>query len=121
MADCFVDFMKRENCYNPFESYGMCCVGCGCCSENPLEQAKARLALHERLLEESIHFDLWFGDPELRAIQEGNVAKNIAWNKEQIATYKAIVSELEASGADGTRIKALPTILEAEGGLRNDS
>ena len=101
MADCFVDVMKKENCYNPFESYGMCCVGCGCCSENPLEQAKSRLALHERLLEENIHFDLWFDDPELRAIQEGNVANSIAWNKDRIATYKAIVSELEGGADNG--------------------
>lgn len=98
---CFVDFKAKEDCYNPFESYGMVCVGCGCCSENPLEQAKARLALHERLLEKDIHFDLWFDDPELRAIQEGNVAKSIAWNKEQIAVYKAIISELEGDGDNG--------------------
>ena len=98
MADCFVDFIKKENCYNPFESYGMCCVGCGCCSENPLVRAKARLALHERLLDENNHFDLWFDDPELRALQKKNLETDIAWNTEQIALYKAIISELEGGG-----------------------
>lgn len=93
----FVDFMASPDCYNPYESYGMCCVGCGCCSDNPLERAKARLALHERLLEGDLHFDVWFDDPELRALQEENVKKNIAWNKERIAKYKAIIAELEVS------------------------
>ena len=48
MADCFVDFMKRENC----------------------------------------------------------------WNKEQIATYKAIVSELEASGADMRKVVEIDQVKE---------
>ena len=98
---CFVDFMAKEDCYNPFESYGMICVGCGCCSEKPLEQAKARLSLHERLLEDDIHFDLWFDDPELRAMQQKNVETNIAWNTEKISVYKAIISELEGDGDNG--------------------
>lgn len=98
---CFVDFMAKEDCYNPFESYGMICVGCGCCSENPLARAKARLALHERLLDHDNHFALWADDPELRALQQKNVETNIAWNTEHIAVYKAIISELEGDGDNG--------------------
>lgn len=98
---CFVDFMAKEDCYNPFESYGMHCVGCGCCSEKPMERAKARLALHERLLDENIHFDRFFDDPELRALQKKNIEHGIAWNTEQISVYKAIISELEGDGDNG--------------------
>lgn len=98
---CFVDFMAREDCYNPFESYGMHCVGCGCCSENPLARAKARLALHERLLVENNHFDLWDDDPKLKALQKKNLETNIAWNTERIAAYKAIISKLEGDGENG--------------------
>lgn len=98
---CFVDFMTKEDCYNTFESYGIICVGCGCCSEKPLSRAKARLALHERLLDHDNHFDLWDDDPELRALQQKNLETNIAWNTEKISVYKAIISELEGDGDNG--------------------
>lgn len=95
-GDIHVDFACSEKCRNPFESYGMICVGCGCCSEDKLTAAKALLALHERLLDEAENFDGWFhDDPELMEIQKKNVAANIEWSEEKIAEYRKIIEELE--------------------------
>ena len=93
----YLDCGVKKNCYNPFESYGEICVGCGCCSEDELTAAKARLALHRRLLEELENFNNWFDDPEMRDIQKRNVEASIKWSKEQIAHYQMIVE----GGADG--------------------
>lgn len=93
----YLDCGLKKNCYNPFESYGVICVGCGCCSEDELTAAKARLGLHRRLLAKAEHFDLWFDDPEMKELQKRNVEAIIKWNKEQIAIYQTIVY----GGADG--------------------
>ena len=42
----------KENCYNTYDSYGEICVHCGCCSEDEIERAKARVALADRMIEE---------------------------------------------------------------------
>ena len=83
----------KPNCYNFYESYGEICVGCGCCSTNKLERAKARLALHKRILDEDEHFSNWIDDPYLRKQQEKNLKREIALNKELIARYEARVKK----------------------------
>ena len=91
-----IDVGVKKNCYNPFESFGEICVGCGCCSDNKLEAARARLALHERLLEDDKKFDGWAtDDPALLEIQKENVAADISWNNMMIRYYKAIIAAEE--------------------------
>lgn len=91
----FLDSPAREGCYNQFESYGMICVRCGCCSEDEKVRYTSRIALHKRLLQDDLTFDRWFDDEETRKMQERNVAHNIAWNRERIAEYEAKLEEMQ--------------------------
>lgn len=47
-----ISIAAKENCYNTYDSYGEICVHCGCCSEDEIERAKARVALADRMIEE---------------------------------------------------------------------
>lgn len=85
----------KKECYNPFESYGEICVGCGCCDTDPEKRALARLALHQRLLKEDEEFDRWWDDdPEWLAVQKRNIANNIEWNKAKIAEYEEEIKKI---------------------------
>lgn len=75
----FIDRPACKNCYNPFESYGMICVHCGCCSDDEKVRYKARIALHKRLLEVD---------------QENNNTADIEWNRSKIAEYEASLKEV---------------------------
>lgn len=78
-----------RNCYNLNDSYGMICVGCGCCSSDKHRRNAARLKLNRRMLKEQQEFDGWSDDPEIRAIQEKNRTENIAYLEKEIAKYEA--------------------------------
>lgn len=84
-----------ERCWNVYDSYGEICVGCGCCSKDPRVRYEARLEVCKRYLEEKLHFDEWFEDPEMRKVQEKNVRKDIRSWRRQIAYYE---KRLEAMG-----------------------
>lgn len=85
-----IDVALNENCYNPVESHGEICVGCGCCSDDPQKRAKARYELHERLLKDRQNFSLWCEDnPELFALQKKNIAEDIRYHTEKMSEYKA--------------------------------
>ena len=92
-----ISFSASSKCYNLYDSYGMICVGCGCCSTNKQKRLMSRIELHKRLLKEDLEFDQWFDEPEGRKLQEMNVANNIKFHKDYIAKYEA---ELKAGGAE---------------------
>ncbi len=85
-------------CYNLHDSYGMICVGCGCCSSDKQRRITARLKLNRRKLKEEQEFDRWADDPETRALQEKNVAENIAFFEKEIAKYEAELAKLMDGG-----------------------
>lgn len=95
MSDFHICFSVNKNCYNPFESYGVICVHCGCCHKDKRKRLEARIKLHKRLLKESLEFENWFDDPDIKAEQERNVNSNIAWNKRKIAQLKKALDEVE--------------------------
>jgi hypothetical protein len=82
----------KRNCYNGFESYGEICVRCGCCSTDKKIRYKARLELHERLLDRSLHFNQWHKG--WIRVQKRNIKKNITWNKYRFAIYKRLLREV---------------------------
>ena len=51
-----IDRASIKDCYAPEWSYGEICVGCGCCSKDPIVRATARLRYHEIQLEEEKNF-----------------------------------------------------------------
>ena len=52
----YIDTQVRKNCWNWYWSYGEICVGCGCCSKNPITRAKARLEVCEEELKKKQNF-----------------------------------------------------------------
>lgn len=93
-----ISIAVSKNCYNLYDSYGEICVGCGCCSSNKKKRLMSRIELHKRLIKQEQEFDNWCDDPDLRALQERNIAENIAYSMLAIAKYEA---ELKDGGAEG--------------------
>lgn len=87
------DFAVRKNCWNFYDSYGEICVGCGCCSADPVVRAKARLDVCERWLQERLNFDDWLEG--LEKLQRKNIASDIKYYKRRIRYYKKRLKELE--------------------------
>lgn len=60
-----MDFGVSGNCWNVEASGGAICVGCGCCSEDPIERCESRIqVLQERIYdlrkqaeEDDVYFD----------------------------------------------------------------
>lgn len=94
-----ISIAVSKNCYNLYDSYGMICVGCGCCSSDKQRRLTARLKLNRRRLKEELEFDRWDDNPEIRALQEKNVAANIAFFEKEIAKYEAKLAD--GGAADG--------------------
>ena len=88
-------FSVNENCYNPYESYGEICVGCGCCSKDLKERTESRLALYQRLLDKCVNFHNWVDDPRIRAIQEKNIKIDTKIYKRRIRYYQKRLEELK--------------------------
>ena len=86
-------YAVKEKCWNLYDSYGEICVGCGCCSDDPLIRAKARLCVSERRLQEQLDFDDWH-EP-WREVQERNVKANIKYFRSRVRYYRRRVRELE--------------------------
>jgi len=83
-----IDFQARKDCYNPYESFGEICVGCGCCSDDPEEKFKARIALADRMIEELSNI----GDYDsLHPIQIRNIKKGLSkWEKRRTKFQKKL-------------------------------
>ena len=95
-----ISYSVKKKCWNSYDSYGEICVHCGCCSADPLERAKARLAICEEQLEERQKFDVLDDDPKWREVQEKNVKSDIRYFKRRIRYYRQRVAALEESEWD---------------------
>ena len=91
----FIDRPVADECWNLYYSYREICVGCGCCAKDPLTRAKARINVLNRMIGDNETFDKWDEDPDLRALQERNVADNIKAFKRQLLYYRRRLVELE--------------------------
>lgn len=98
MMGAHICFAVNKNCYNLYDSYGMICVGCGCCSSDKQRRYTARLELNKRMLKEQHEFNLWDDDPEMRTLQERNIAENITFFEKEIAKYEKKLAEFTDGG-----------------------
>ena len=89
-----IDRPALDNCWNPYESHGEICVGCGCCSKDKATRYKARYELCQRRIEDLVSFDGWFDEPELRDLQEQNIATSLKHFRRLMAYYKKRLKEL---------------------------
>ena len=90
-----IDRPVIDRCWNLYDSYGEICVCCGCCSKDPLTRVKARIDVLIRRIGYYEAFDSWFADPNLRALQEQNIAKDLKALKRQLLYYRGRLLELE--------------------------
>jgi len=84
----------RNKCWNPEDSYGEICVGCGCCSSDARERAIARYRVSVVHMEEKKAFKDWDDDPKWRDIQKKNVKSDIRWYKRRIRYYRMRLKKL---------------------------
>ena len=89
-------YQVKEKCWNTLDSYGEICVGCGCCSADPMARAKARLSFAEEHLQEQLNFSEWFEDPEWRKRQEECRKSWIDYFRRLIYYYRRRIKQLEA-------------------------
>ena len=78
----------KDNCYARLWSYGEICVRCGCCSKDVAERRKARLGYWGWWLGESLLFDQWADDAQIKAIQERNNKDNIRHARRMVRYYE---------------------------------
>lgn len=90
-----IDYGCKRNCWNPFDSYGEICVGCGCCSKDKKTRYNARLELAKRMLKDKLHFELWLDDEEWVKIQERNILCDIHYWERTIKRYERLLKEVE--------------------------
>lgn len=82
----------KDKCWNHYDSYGMICVHCGCCSDDLEVRAKARIDVLERQITDAETFNGWSDDSRLRALQEENIKSNLKIFKNQLRYYKRRLS-----------------------------
>ena len=92
--DAIIDVGVKSNCWNLYDSYGEICVGCGCCSKDPVERAKARYYVALEHLKHFENFDSWSEDINMRKIQERNVKSSIKYYKKKLRYYQKRVKGL---------------------------
>lgn len=108
-----MEMYAGDNCWNA-DAAGGACIGCGCCSEDPIERYEARIdVLEERIfnLEKDMHgphkefnfeSDAWvssyydYSDPE----------EKIEHWKEQISYYRGRLREIRREMRDNERAPA---------------
>lgn len=82
-----------DKCYAVMWSYGIICVGCGCCKRGAY---KARIAYHREQLRDDRakvkNPEWWDKDPEMAALQLHNHKANIAYSKRKIKALRAKVT-----------------------------
>ena len=85
-----------DKCWNLYDSYGEICVGCGCCSKDPLTRTENRLRVLERQLHEEENFnDYAYEYPDMVEMQKKNHESNLLYYKKQIACYKGWLTRLK--------------------------
>ena len=82
-----IDSAPEKNCWNLIDSYGMHCVGCGCCVKDKKTRYENRIRCLERWLKEQYEFDDWI--PKWKEEQEKNIKANIQYFKRQLRYYKS--------------------------------
>lgn len=90
-----IDFAVKKNCYNMMASCYGNCYGCGCCTTKKPDRYINRIKYFEEELEEKENFKYWDDDPELRKVQEKNVAADIKFYKRCIRYYQKRLKEWE--------------------------
>lgn len=82
----YVDESVTDDCFNGFESFGVVCVHCGCCAEEPSIRYRARLELFERELKYFQNFQ--YSDVDsIAEIQKSKVNETIEYINERIKYY----------------------------------
>ena len=71
------------------------CYGCGCCAKDKKQRYENRIRYLNGMIEEQEHFDNWFDEPEMRALQEKNRQANIKYFKKKLAYYTKKLKKLE--------------------------
>ena len=85
----------QDNCYNLFESYGECCVRCGCCARDLMTRTRARRDLHKRLAEAAANFNAWaYDSPALMALQKKNGLRNKNYHEKRAAYYNRRLKQI---------------------------
>ena len=93
-----IDFAVRKNCWNlEAMCYGNC-YGCGCCVNDKRQRCENRIAYLEEMLDQQYKFDMWDDDPDLRKIQERNIAANIRLFKRKLRYYRRKLAEVDSNG-----------------------
>ena len=93
-VEVHICYSVTKKCWNPYDSFGEICVGCGCCSDDPIKRAEARLKVSKDHLEDRKNFNMWDEDPEWRKIQENNIRKDNLYFKRRIRYYTKRLKEL---------------------------
>lgn len=88
----YIDFAVQKNCWNLIDSYGMLCVGCGCCLKDKRKRYENRIRCLERWIEEEEKFDNWIEGCE--ETQERNRRANIRWFKRKLGYYRKRLAQL---------------------------
>ena len=98
-----IAFSTRSDCWNKYDSYGMICVHCGCCSPDKKERLTARLDLSLRQLEWERNFSEWADDPDLIELQKKNMKLNqIYWGR-RARYYKAELQKMKDDAREAQR------------------
>lgn len=98
----YVDEQAKKECYATAWSFGEICVGCGCCSDDPMTRVQARIAYHKELLYNDRHFDGWWeDDPKILALQKRNVAENIKWGEAKLKELRKELRMLKKEKGNG--------------------
>ena len=102
---CYICRQVKKKCWNLWDSFGEICVGCGCCSDDPVVRAKARLEVCERMLEEEKNCDTtWYCE-----LQKKNLKVNIRYFSRRVRYYMGRVKELEQMEESATRRSCVRT------------
>ena len=88
-----IDIQVTERCWNLIDSYGMMCIGCGCCSKDKHKRYASRIRTLERWISDQENFELWDDDPDGRALQERNIKANLRHFKRQLRYYKRMADK----------------------------
>ena len=93
-----ISIPAREDCYAPTLSYGMICVHCGCCSTDTETRQKARLRYWSEERERCESFVEWADYPEVRKLQEENIADDLRIARKRERYYRRVVAALIGEG-----------------------
>lgn len=97
MSEIHIDRSPMGKCYAVMWSYGMICVGSGCCKRGAY---KERIAYHKSQMKEEIeklNNPKWSGwgdiGSDLRKLQEKNIRANIKLDQRMIKKWKKKLAE----------------------------